>query len=138
YPMHIIGVGGHMRRIADPLQYPFLEHLQPLNIFISVSAFCLGLSQFVFVGNFLYSLFWGPKAGRNPWHSNTVEWAAASPPPHGNFETTPIVYRGAYEYAAPEREDDYWPQTLPPGEEKVPTEDTPEHHEQPKVEEKHG
>src|SRR5262249_37674565 len=35
YPMHIIGVGGHMRRISDPLQYQFLEHLQPLNTFMS-------------------------------------------------------------------------------------------------------
>src|SRR5262249_60353941 len=66
YPMHIIGVGGHMRRISDPLQYPFLQHLQPLNTFISISAFVLGFAQFIFVANLLYSLFWGPKAGRNP------------------------------------------------------------------------
>ena len=48
--------------------------------------------------NFLCSLFCGKKAGRNPWHSNTLEWTAPSPPPHGNFETIPIVYRGPYEY----------------------------------------
>jgi cytochrome c oxidase subunit 1 len=111
YPMHIIGVGGHMRRIADPLQYKFLEHLQPINEFMSMSAILLGLAQIIFVINFLYSLFWGPRAERNPWHSNTLEWTAPSPPPHGNFETTPVVYRGPYEYASPESDDDYLPQT---------------------------
>ena len=69
---------------------------------MSISAFVLGLAQFIFVVNFFYSLFWGQKAGRNPWHSNTLEWTAPSPPPHGNFETTPIVYRGPYEYGDPD------------------------------------
>jgi cytochrome c oxidase subunit 1 len=137
YPMHIIGVGGHMRRISDPLQYPFLEHLQGLNTFMSISALVLGFSQFIFVGNLLYSLFWGPKAGRNPWRANTLEWTVPSPPGHGNFEKTPIVYRGPYEYAAPDREDDYWPQTLPPGETRVPAEE-PHKEMAPKVEGSHG
>jgi hypothetical protein len=30
-----------------------------------------------------------------------VEWSAPSPPPHGNFEVVPIVYRGPYEYSSP-------------------------------------
>ncbi len=67
--------------------------------------------------NFFYSLFWGKKAARNPWHSNTLEWTAPSPPPHGNFENEPIVYRGPYEYCVPGMEADYLPQTepTPPG-----------------------
>lgn len=139
YPMHIIGVGGHMRRIYDPLQYGFLEHLQPLNQFISVNAVLLGFTQFIFVANFLYSLFWGPKAGRNPWKANTLEWTAPSPPGHGNFEKTPVVFRGPYEYGAPDVEADYWPQTQVPGESKPPVEEpiaepAKAHHEEPKVE----
>ncbi|MFP6700915.1 MAG: hypothetical protein VB861_04165, partial [Planctomycetaceae bacterium] len=43
----------------------------------------------------------GPKCGRNPWNANGLEWSAPSPPPHGNFETVPIVYRGPYEYSSP-------------------------------------
>ena len=36
----------------------------------------------------------------NPWNANTLEWAAASPPPHGNWgPTLPTVYRGPYEYS---------------------------------------
>ena len=71
------------------------------------------LAQIVFLVNFFYSLFFGPKAGRNPWHANTLEWTAPSPPPHGNFEQTPIVVRGPYEYASSESEEDYLPQTAP-------------------------
>jgi cytochrome c oxidase subunit 1 len=111
YPMHILGIGGHMRRIMDPEAYPFLRHFQPMNQFISISAFVLGASQLIFLVNFFYSLFWGPKAGRNPWHSNTLEWTAPSPPPHGNFETPPLVYRGPYEYNTPGAKEDYLPQT---------------------------
>jgi cytochrome c oxidase subunit 1 len=112
YPMHIIGVGGHPRRYYDSTVYDVFQHLQPLNEFMSISAILLGLTQFIFVANFAYSLFWGPKAERNPWHSNSLEWSAASPPPHGNFgDELPVVHRGPYEYGHPEAENDYLPQT---------------------------
>ena len=52
---------------------------------MTISAFLLGFSQFIFLVNFVWSLFRGKKAGRNPWNSNTLEWTAPSPPPHGNF-----------------------------------------------------
>jgi cytochrome c oxidase subunit 1 len=110
FPMHILGVGGHMRRIYNPTQYEFLQPLQPINIFITVSAICLGLSQIPFVINFFWSLFGGRRAERNPWQANTLEWVAATPPPHGNFEAIPTVYRGPYEYSSPEVEEDYLPQ----------------------------
>src|SRR5207253_1183141 len=38
FPMHIIGVGGQMRRIYNPMQYEFLQHQQHWNVFITVSA----------------------------------------------------------------------------------------------------
>src|SRR5499425_1864421 len=52
FPMHILGVGGHMRRIYNPLQYDFLKPLQPINVFITISAICLGLAQIPLVINF--------------------------------------------------------------------------------------
>jgi cytochrome c oxidase subunit I len=115
YPMHIIGVGGHPRRYFDVTIYDVFQHLQPLNVFMSISAILLGFSQFIFVVNFLYSIGWGKKVGRNPWNSNTLEWSAPSPPPHGNFETTPVVHRGPYEYGNPQVEADFIPQTDPSG-----------------------
>jgi cytochrome c oxidase subunit I len=111
FPMHIIGVGGHPRRYYDATLYDTWNHLQGLNQFMTVCALLLGLAQIIFVVNFVGSLFWGKVAGRNPWHSNSLEWTAPSPPPHGNFEETPIVHRGPYEYGHPEAEEDYLPQT---------------------------
>jgi cytochrome c oxidase subunit 1 len=114
FPMHIVGIGGHPRRYYDPTIYRYLEHLQPLNVFMTISAILLGLAQLIFVFNVVISLIRGKAAGRNPWRSNTLEWTAPSPPPHGNYETPPIVHRGPYEYAVPGNEDDYLPQTAEP------------------------
>jgi cytochrome c oxidase subunit 1 len=113
YPMHIIGIGGHPRRYYDSTIFETWQHLQPLNQFMSICALLLGVSQIIFLVNFFVSLGWGKKAGRNPWHSNSLEWSAPSPPPHGNFETVPIVRRGPYEYNVPGLEQDYLPQTDP-------------------------
>jgi cytochrome c oxidase subunit 1 len=113
FPMHIIGAGGHMRRIYNPTQYPFLAPMQGWNRMITVSAICLGAAQIIFAINFFWSLFRGPKpATDNPWQANTLEWQAPSPPPHGNWgPTLPTVYRGPYEYSSPEVPEDYLPQT---------------------------
>ena len=110
FPMHSLGVGGHMRRIYDPTQYEFLQPMQPVNVFITTSAFVLGAAQILFMLNFLWSLFAGRKAERNPWHANSLEWVAPSPPPHGNFEVIPTVHRGPYEFSPPGVSEDYLPQ----------------------------
>jgi cytochrome c oxidase subunit 1 len=78
---------------------------------MSISAFVLFGAQLIFVINFFYSLFRGPVAGRNPWNSNTLEWSAPSPPPHGNFEVIPVVYRGPYEYGPIDAPQDHLMQT---------------------------
>ncbi len=114
FPMHILGVGGHMRRIYDPTQYEFLQQWQGWNVFITLMAFCLGASQVLLATNFIVSLFAGKKAPRNPWNANSLEWSTPSPPPHGNWgEKIPTVYRGAYEYSVPGMSDDYLPQDRP-------------------------
>ncbi|MGD8866626.1 MAG: cbb3-type cytochrome c oxidase subunit I [Gemmatimonadales bacterium] len=114
FPMHILGMGGHMRRIYDPTQYEFLARFQGMNKFISISAFMLFAAQIPFVINFFWSLSKGERAGENPWRDNGLEWTVPSPPPHGNFAVTPTVYRGPYEYSAPESEADFLPQNVPP------------------------
>jgi len=114
FPMHEIGLQGHMRRIYDPTQYEFLQPLQPTNRFISIAVFLLIASQFLFLINFFWSMWKGEEAGDNPWKANSLEWTVPSPPPHGNFETMPVVYRGPYEYSSPEAAEDYLPQNVPP------------------------
>src|SRR5437667_9075 len=114
FPMHIIGVGGQMRRIYNPMQYEFLQHQQHWNVLITYSALLLGVSQIPFVINFFWSLFAGRKAPANPWNANTLEWTAPSPPPHLNWGAKlPTVYRGPYEYSSPESREDFLPQTQP-------------------------
>ena len=114
WPMHSIGIQGHMRRIYDPTQYEFLQPLQPINQFITVAVFALVAVQAIYALNFIISIWKGKKAGNNPWKANSLEWTVPSPPPHGNFELVPIVYRGPYEYSAPDVEEDYWLQDTPP------------------------
>ncbi len=110
YMMHQLGMAGLMRRTAMPYDYETYAHLQPLNQFISISAFCLFAWQIIFVFNFFHSLWWGKRVGRNPWQGCSLEWEAPSPPGHGNFDHQIEVYRGPYEYASPEVEEDYLPQ----------------------------
>jgi cytochrome c oxidase subunit 1 len=115
FPMHNLGLGGMMRRIADPTVYEHLKALQPINIFVTLSAFGLGLGTIPFFINFFYSMFKGPKAPINPWESNTLEWTLPSPVTlHGNFEKTPTVYHGPYEYSVPGMVGDHLPQNVPP------------------------
>ena len=100
-PMHLVGLGGMKRRIANPMQYEFLKPLEPLNIFITLMAILLILSQLVLVVNFFWSLMRGRVAEDNPWQANTLEWTTSSPPPHENFDATPAVYRWPYDYSVP-------------------------------------
>jgi cytochrome c oxidase subunit 1 len=67
-----------------------------------------------FVVNVVASLLSGAAADRNPWHATTLEWTAPSPPPHGNFITLPVVYRGPYHYSVPPAAEDWVPQDQPP------------------------
>src|SRR5213593_70953 len=111
FPMHILGVGGHMRRIYNPTQYEFLKPMQGVNVFITIGALILGAGQLILIVNFFWSMFAGKVAGKNPWQANTLEWEAPSPPPHGNFPgPLPTVYRGPYEYSSPLVAEDYLPQ----------------------------
>ncbi|MEO6052682.1 MAG: cbb3-type cytochrome c oxidase subunit I, partial [Chthoniobacterales bacterium] len=59
FPMHNLGLGGMMRRIADPTVYEHLRQLQPINQLCTWGAFGLGLSLLPFFFNVVYSLIYG-------------------------------------------------------------------------------
>jgi len=96
FPMHIIGVQGMERRIAD---YP--PKYGDWNLFISLASFALGASFMVFVYNMVVSWVRGAPAPSNPWRSLTLEWQVSSPPPIFNFDEIPQVVGGPYEYGVP-------------------------------------
>jgi cytochrome c oxidase subunit 1 len=98
FTMHLLGVGGMHRRIAEPQVYDWLRPYQPVQVFITLCALALGASQLLFVANVVWSLWRGRTAGANPWGAATLEWATSSPPPEENFAGTPRVYRWPYEY----------------------------------------
>jgi cytochrome c oxidase subunit 1 len=107
FPMHFLG---RMPRRYASLAPEFLS----INQFITVSAFCMGAAQLIFAFNFFFSMFFGKRAGDNPWKSNSLEWTVPSPPQHGNFPIQPVVFRGPYEYSHPDTEGDFYPQNQPP------------------------
>jgi cytochrome c oxidase subunit 1 len=72
---------------------------------ITVSAICLGLSQLIFLFNFVWSIWKGKKAEANPWQANTLEWTIPSPAPEHNYHTVPEVHHGPYEYGVKEDKD---------------------------------
>ncbi len=99
----IAGYSGQHRRLFEPYQYTYLKHLAPLNRWTSYAAFALGITQLVFVVNFIKSILMGKKAEQNPWQVSTLEWThCSSPPVYHNFDIVPTVVRGAHEYADPE------------------------------------
>ena len=117
FPMHLLGMAGMPRRYADPYVHGYLEHLLPMNQFMTWSAMLMGCAQLIMLLNMTYSVFFGKKAGRNPWGANGLEWSAPSPPGHGNFDEPIACYRGPYEYNSNEAKaagQDYLLQAAPP------------------------
>ena len=116
FPMHYLGIAGMMRRIYDPNTYDYLKPLQPVNTFITISAFILGAAQFIFLVNYFWSMFKGKKVEtENPWESNGLEWSTPIAPGHGNWPgEIPEVYRWPYDYQHPDEKGDHTPQWQPP------------------------
>jgi cytochrome c oxidase subunit 1 len=110
-PMFMLGLAGVSRRLFDGgASYDFAQPVLHLNVVSSWGAWMLGLFQTPFIFNFFWSIWKGEKVGANPWDATTLEWAAPSPPPHGNFTVAPSAYRGPYEYSVPGAAKDFSPQ----------------------------
>ena len=97
FPLFAAGFLDMPRRVST-----YAPHLQTLNDFVSVSAYVLGFSMLIFIGNLIWSLvFVRQPAETNPWFSRSLEWQVASPPPVHNFDRIPVVTSGPYEYGVP-------------------------------------
>jgi len=93
-PQFIMGYHGMPRRYPN---YPQEFHI--LNVMSTAGASILGLGYLMPACYLTLSLFFGKKATGNPWSATGLEWQTPSPPTIYNFDFTPIVVCGPYEYA---------------------------------------
>ncbi|MCL5245727.1 cbb3-type cytochrome c oxidase subunit I [Cellulophaga sp. 20_2_10] len=121
FPMHFVGMAGVPRRYYENTAFPMFDELTDLNILITVFALIAGAAQLIFVGNFIYSIFYGKKAEQNPWKATTLEWTTPVEHIHGNWPgALPEVHRWAYDYSKTNENgeyvlpgQDFVPQTVP-------------------------
>jgi cytochrome c oxidase subunit 1 len=114
FPMHFTGLAGLPRRYYSNAEFPIFDELQDINVIITMFAIGGGIAQLIFIFNFFYSMWRGPKAPQNPWNANTLEWTTPVEHIHGNWPgAIPEVHRWAYDYSKPGHDDDFVPQTTP-------------------------
>ncbi len=111
FPQFILGMMGMPRRYHT---YP--PEFQPWHVMSSTGAVVLAFAYLWPLFYLSWSLVKGPRAGDNPHDATGLEWQTSSPPPTGNFTTTPVVTVGPYHYHPPgyaphQVEDSFEPQT---------------------------
>ena len=95
-PQFVAGYQGNPRRYPN---YP--PEFQIWHILSTAGATIQGVGYLMPVLYLIASLFFGKRAGSNPWRATGLEWQTPSPPPPHNFEDTPVVYFAPYEYSVP-------------------------------------
>ncbi len=93
FPQFVMGYLGMPRRYAV---YP--PEFQTLNVMSSAGASILGVGYVIPLIYLIWSFFYGPAAGPNPFGATGLEWKTPSPPPTENFEEIPVVTEEAYNY----------------------------------------
>jgi cytochrome c oxidase subunit 1 len=79
--------------------FSYLDQFQPWHVASTVGSWILALGLFVAAGTLLASLRKPKDAPANPWGSKTMEWETQSPPIAHNFEHTPVLTHGPYDYS---------------------------------------
>ena len=97
FPQFILGYLGMPRRYHA---YP--PEFQVLNVLSTAGASILAVGYVLPMLYFIWSLRYGEIAPDNPWGASGLEWQTTSPPPKDNFEITPVVDHGPYEYPVTE------------------------------------
>jgi len=99
FPLFAAGLLGMPRRVSS-----YNPALFGLNVFVSLSAFCLGASMLILIVNLVWSLIIKRETEvSNPWGALSLEWQLPSPPPVYNFEEIPVINSGPYDYGVPDR-----------------------------------
>jgi cytochrome c oxidase subunit 1 len=89
----VAGLNGMPRRYHD-----YDPMYATWNLISTVGSWFVALGILTLIVNVLISVKRGAKAPANPWGGKTLEWSAESPPVLENFDRTPTVNAGPYEY----------------------------------------
>lgn len=93
-PLFALGFLGMPRRVVT-----YATKFQPLNEWVTASAYVLGISMLVFLTNVVWSLVLKREpAEDNPWHAKSVEWQLSTPVPVHNFDRLPVFDGDPYPY----------------------------------------
>ncbi len=99
FPQFILGYLGMPRRYHV---YP--EEFQVYHVASTAGSTILGIGYLLPLVYLILSLYYGKAAGPNPWRATGLEWSVDSPPPHENFDETPVVDTEPYAYPVEEVE----------------------------------
>jgi cytochrome c oxidase subunit 1 len=98
FPLFAAGMLGMPRRVSS-----YNPSLHALNVFVSISAFCLGASMLVLAANLLWTQFVQREpAEANPWQSKSIEFQLPSPVPVHDFDRIPVFNSAPYSYGVPD------------------------------------
>ncbi|MTI88925.1 MAG: cytochrome c oxidase subunit I [Balneolaceae bacterium] len=98
-PQFIMGSQGMPRRY-----YNYIDQFTPFHQTSTIGSYVLGVG-FLLIAYYLFrSIFSDERAPSNPWNSRGLEWQSTSPPDLHNFDHTPVVIHGPYDYHKPMEE----------------------------------
>jgi cytochrome c oxidase subunit 1 len=87
FPMHFSGLAGMPRRIPD-----YALQFADFNMWSTVGAFGLGLTQLLFIYVLVDCFRNGKKVGAQVWEgAEGLEWTLPSPAPHHTFSVPPVI-----------------------------------------------
>ncbi|MCC5913244.1 MAG: cytochrome c oxidase subunit I [Balneolaceae bacterium] len=95
-PQFVMGSQGMPRRYFN-----YIDQFQGFHQFSTIGSYIIGVAFLMMFAYMMHSLFKGKKAPANPWGSRALEWQVSSPAPLHNFDHTPVIIHGPYDYHQP-------------------------------------